>query len=894
MLPQQSEPLDLPTLRMREATIAAGIWLTFGLAAFAGVYVGLTWSHPHRTAIATLWGIGVAAAALVSLLPSERIVHSRGREPFFLAWSLMDAGMLTAAAALDGGTASPLALIIFLPVVFSAMSYPRASVLTVGVASVIGYLALALAVGGEPLQVEAAFLTVLASMAAVSAWQANNHKRQHTALRHASRTDSLTGCLNRRGFEERAAAELKTMRRNLRQGAVVVIDLDHFKLVNDRHGHAAGDELLCWVADTLGATVRPNDAVGRLGGDEFAVFMADIGPGPAHAGMVRLRSALRERTACASGLAVYPDDGTDLDTLTREADLRLYAAREARDGSGSEAAVDHAFVPAASAARGAHPHAPASPGAGLADLERLQSVLLEEIDAAVVVSTPDGIITSWNRGAEELYGWSREDAIGRYGRDLVVPAERDTKPREIKGLVRDSRWDGEMILKRRDGSTFPAQLRSRLILDADGRPAAIVTVTTDISAQASVEESPLGASRHYAEVIAHSMGEGLFALDAHGRVTYINPVAEELLGYPRGELIGQRMHDIIHARRSDGSALAAADCPIMRAVSDGSLVRMDDDEFMTRSGRMLPVSYTAAPFTGADAGRGCVVIFRDNSQARRVENERRRDAETLACLETVEQALAEDRLLLYSQPIVELASGRTIGHELLMRLRERDGTILAPGPFLQVAERFAIIGEIDWWVIKRGIRIAAEGTPVEINISARSVGDIDVLEYVERCLDEHSPPAGSVVFELTETALMEDEGGARQFAERVRALGCKVALDDFGTGYGGLSYLKQLPVDILKIDIEFVRDLASSQASRHVVQAVVALARDFDLRTVAEGVEDAQTLELLAELGVDFAQGFHIAEPAPFARRPGDSSRPPHVAARALRMAVRAGAAAVH
>jgi EAL domain-containing protein (putative c-di-GMP-specific phosphodiesterase class I) len=141
---------------------------------------------------------------------------------------------------------------------------------------------------------------------------------------------------------------------------------------------------------------------------------------------------------------------------------------------------------------------------------------------------------------------------------------------------------------------------------------------------------------------------------------------------------------------------------------------------------------------------------------------------------------------------------------------------------------------------------------------------------------------------------MEDQGHARRFAERVRALGCRVALDDFGTGYGSLSYLKQLPVDMLKIDIEFVRDLALSRASRHVVQAVISLARDFDLKTVAEGVEDAETLELLAELGVECAQGYYIAEPAPFARRPGDSTRPPHVAARALRMAVRAGAAAVH
>jgi EAL domain-containing protein (putative c-di-GMP-specific phosphodiesterase class I) len=116
----------------------------------------------------------------------------------------------------------------------------------------------------------------------------------------------------------------------------------------------------------------------------------------------------------------------------------------------------------------------------------------------------------------------------------------------------------------------------------------------------------------------------------------------------------------------------------------------------------------------------------------------------------------------------------------------------------------------------------------------------------------------------------------------VQALGCKVALDDFGTGYGSLTYLKQIPVDYLKIDIEFVRDLTRNSASRHVVQALVALARDFGVQTVGEGVEDAETLELLAALGVDYAQGFYIARPAHFTEHPGDETPPVEIRARAV------------
>ena len=216
-------------------------------------------------------------------------------------------------------------------------------------------------------------------------------------------------------------------------------------------------------------------------------------------------------------------------------------------------------------------------------------------------------------------------------------------------------------------------------------------------------------------------------------------------------------------------------------------------------------------------------------------------------------------------------------------MREPDGRIAAPGEFLHVAEQYGLIGEIDWWVIKQATRLAGAGCPVQVNISARSVGDPDVLGHIERCVERYEVSPGMLVFEITETAIVDDEEAARLFAERLHVLGCKVALDDFGTGYGTLTYLKQLPVDFLKLDIEFVRDLASNRASHHVVQAVAALARDFGLQTVAEGVEDAEVLDLLARLGVDFAQGYHIARPAPFAERPGDLTAPARLQPRSVR-----------
>ena len=277
----------------------------------------------------------------------------------------------------------------------------------------------------------------------------------------------------------------------------------------------------------------------------------------------------------------------------------------------------------------------------------------------------------------------------------------------------------------------------------------------------------------------------------------------------------------------------------------------------------MPVAYTAAPFETDDGVQGCVVVFEDISERKAHEESLEREAEKLSWIGRIQEALAEDRFELFAQPIIDVRSGEVVQNELLLRLRESDGAIVAPGAFLQIAEEYGLIDDIDRWVIGRAAEIAAAGRPVEVNLSARSVGDRAILDHIERCIEDRGLDPKVLVFEITETALIKDAAAALAFAERLHELGCKLALDDFGTGYSGFTYLKQLPLDYLKIDIEFVRDLATNPASSHVVKAVVALARGFHLKTVAEGVEDAETLVLLGELGVDLAQGYHIARPGP-------------------------------
>jgi diguanylate cyclase (GGDEF)-like protein/PAS domain S-box-containing protein len=229
----------------------------------------------------------------------------------------------------------------------------------------------------------------------------------------------------------------------------------------------------------------------------------------------------------------------------------------------------------------------------------------------------------------------------------------------------------------------------------------------------------------------------------------------------------------------------------------------------------------------------------------------------------IRRAIEEERLVLHSQPIVELETGATVGEELLVRMLDEDGELVMPSAFLPTAERFGLIRDLDRWVVARALELTAAGRRVSVNLSARSVSDPELTSLVERGAREAGADPSLLVFEITETAAAADMEDVRAFAARVQALGCGLALDDFGTGFGSFIYLKHLPVRELKIDMEFVRNVSHSPADRRLVESIVMIARALDIRTVAEGVEDEATLRLLRRYGVDRAQGWHLGAPAP-------------------------------
>ena len=240
-------------------------------------------------------------------------------------------------------------------------------------------------------------------------------------------------------------------------------------------------------------------------------------------------------------------------------------------------------------------------------------------------------------------------------------------------------------------------------------------------------------------------------------------------------------------------------------------------------------------------------------------------------LDRMQDALDQDLLELHGQPILDLTTGVVHSHELLIRMRSETGDLIPPMAFLEIAERSGMIRDIDHWVLRSACRMITEAQAdgqvlrLQINVSGVSIGDAEFSRLIEPHLVSlaGSGLGDRLVIELTETAAVGNLGRATAFATDLARHGCRFALDDFGAGFGGFYYLKYLPCQFLKIDGEFIKSLPTSPVDQVFVRSMVELARGLGKATIAEFVEDEETLVLLRSLGVDYAQGYHIGRPAP-------------------------------
>jgi diguanylate cyclase (GGDEF)-like protein len=274
------------------------------------------------------------------------------------------------------------------------------------------------------------------------------------------------------------------------------------------------------------------------------------------------------------------------------------------------------------------------------------------------------------------------------------------------------------------------------------------------------------------------------------------------------------------------------------------------------------VNADLAMYAAKHAGRDRVIVY-TASEARRA-----RELAKLTWSQRILDALHGDGFVLHLQPILDLSTGEISHGELLLRMKGNRGQLITPGAFLPAAERFGLIHAIDHWVVQQAIELMAQsGAAIPrlgVNLSGESiVGDPRLLPTIERELERTEVDPGRLIFEVTETAAIANMPEATRFARGLTGLGASLALDDFGTGFGSFYYLKHLPVSYVKLDGEFIQNLPRSEVDEHMVEAIVGVSQALGIKTVAESVADEETITLLRDHQVDYAQGYHVGVPSP-------------------------------
>src|SRR3984885_2041632 len=276
----------------------------------------------------------------------------------------------------------------------------------------------------------------------------------------------------------------------------------------------------------------------------------------------------------------------------------------------------------------------------------------------------------------------------------------------------------------------------------------------------------------------------------------------------------------------------------------------------------------SACYVAKKQGSGHVAVYsaRDEAQARH--------SGEIQWLQRLQSALKEDRFHLYQQIIVpaNAPNGRGPAMEVFVRMRDEEGNDVPPIDFVRAAERYRLMGLVDRWVVQTTLAALGSGAlavpaerSVAINISGQTLADVQFLEFVVECLDSTGALPGQVCFEITENAVIANLDHARRFVGVLHGMGCQFALDNFGSGVGSFSNLKNLPMDYLKIDGSFMRNLARDSVNQAMVTAMIKLARSLHFKVIAEQVEDDAAVDAARRMGVDFLQGYAIGKPEPLA-----------------------------
>ncbi|MDB5730191.1 MAG: bifunctional diguanylate cyclase/phosphodiesterase, partial [Variovorax sp.] len=555
----------------------------------------------------------------------------------------------------------------------------------------------------------------------------------------------------------------------------------------------------------------------------------------------------------------------------------------------------------------------------LTESHELMRVTLKSIGDAVITTDAAGGVRWLNQAAERMTGWSSEAAYGRPLSEVFQVINEDTRQPEenrvtlcLKGIettVPSSR----SLLVSRDGAEYGIEDTAAPIRDTHNNILGVVLVFHDVSQQRRLNDEITRRARYDAltnlvnrtefearleRVLASSRDDG-----ATHSLMYIDLDEFKLINDTCGHAMGDRLlcqvsrlmescmrsHDTLARLGGDEFGILLENCKVEQAqrVAQSICDKMEEYRFIHESQRFrigasiglvpLDARWTqlgaalqaadSACYAAKEAGRNRVHVWLDNDilvRARENQN---------AWASRLEQALDEDRFMLWGQriaPIGRAGDGR-LHCEVLLRLREEgSGPPILPGAFLPAAERFHMMPRIDRWVVRHVFEwLACDAVNLEglgtlfVNLSGQSIGDRAFHRFVADLASSLAIDTRKLCFEITETAAITHLADANAFIADMRSLGVRIALDDFGAGASSFGYLKALPVDYLKIDGQFVRDLVQDPLDRATVRCFHEVARVMGVKTIAEFVTDDDILAELRDIGIHFAQGYLVHRPEP-------------------------------
>lgn len=545
--------------------------------------------------------------------------------------------------------------------------------------------------------------------------------------------------------------------------------------------------------------------------------------------------------------------------------------------------------------------------------KELAQVTLASIGDGVLTTDRDGNITFLNPVAERLTGWHNEEALGRPIDEIMHLVNEDTREVSVNPVLR-CREEGRVVgmanhtvLISREGVELAIEDSAAPIRDRDGELAGVVMVFHDVSDKRAM-------TREMAWQLAHDGLTGLFNrrefenrlrelleqtdVDPPGQshaMLYLDldqfKIVNDTCGHLAGDELLKRLAQLMqgHVRNDDTLARLGGDefglllrgCPLEKAQEIAEKLRClvrdfrfvwEDREFEIgasiglapiRGGGQTLVDVMAAAdmacYAAKESGRNRIHTHHPEDEDL---NRRREELHTAS---RIRAALAANRFQLHAQEIRPMRGTGDSHYEVLLRMVDEAGHLLPPGLFIPAAERYGLMGEVDRWVVRDSLRHLVElpGIELAINLSGLSLQDDGLADFVRREIQAHAIDPRRICFEITETAAISNLGRALSFMREMKAQGFRFALDDFGSGMSSFSYLKNLPVDYLKIDGAFVRDIVSDPIDRAFVEAINRIGQVMGKKTIAEFVENEDILRELADIGVNYAQGYGISRPVP-------------------------------